>query len=88
LGGDSTGGGLMLALLAHLVARNQVPRAAFATSPWVDLTLCGHSLETKTEVLLPVSRMNEVVDRYLCGQTVPTRARPRFLPRWIMRLRY
>jgi acetyl esterase/lipase len=75
--GDSAGGGLMLALLAHLVARNQVPRAAFAMSPWVDLTLSGQSLETKTEVLLPVSRMNEVVDRYLCGAD---RADPRASP--------
>ena len=65
LGGDSAGGGLMLALLAHLTQRGQQPRAAFAMSPWVDLTLQGKSLTTKQEVLLPVSRMDEVVDRYL-----------------------
>jgi len=46
LGGDSAGGGLMLALMAHL-------------------TLQGKSLTTKQEVLLPVSQMDEVVDRYL-----------------------
>ncbi|MCG3266788.1 alpha/beta hydrolase [Yoonia sp. I 8.24] len=67
LGGDSAGGGLMLALLTHLIAQGDHPRAAFAMSPWTDLTLSGPSLQTKSEVLLPVSRMDEVVDRYLCG---------------------
>jgi acetyl esterase/lipase len=67
LGGDSAGGGLMLALLAHLVAQGDHPRAAFAMSPWTDLTLSGPSLVTKSEVLLPVSRIEEVVDQYLCG---------------------
>ncbi|WP_165615034.1 alpha/beta hydrolase [Yoonia tamlensis] len=67
LGGDSAGGGLMLALLAHLTQTAQHPRAAFAMSPWTDLTLSGASLQTKSEVLLPVSRMNDVVDRYLDG---------------------
>ncbi|MDO6588724.1 MULTISPECIES: alpha/beta hydrolase [Rhodobacterales] len=67
LGGDSAGGGLMLALLAHLVAQGDQPCAALAMSPWTDLTLSCPSLQAKSEVLLPVSRMEEVVDRYLCG---------------------
>ena len=45
----------------------QHPRAAFAMSPWTDLTLSGASLQTKSEVLLPVSRMDDVIDRYLDG---------------------
>ena len=67
LGGDSAGGGLMLALLAYLTQTAQRPRAAFAMSPWTDLTLSGASLQTKSEVLLPVSRMDDVIDRYLDG---------------------
>ncbi|HEV8035393.1 alpha/beta hydrolase [Yoonia sp.] len=67
LGGDSAGGGLMLALLAHLCATGQRPAAAFAFSPWVDLTLSGQSLHKAPEVLLPVGRMPEVVARYLAG---------------------
>ncbi len=77
IGGDSAGGGLMLALLAHLVAQGDHPCAAFAMSPWTDLTLSGPSLQTKSEVLLPVPRMEEVVDRYLCGAD---RADPRASP--------
>ena len=67
LGGDSAGGGLMLALLAHLCAKGQRPAAAFALSPWVDLTLSGQSLHQAPEVLLAVGRMPELVDRYLAG---------------------
>lgn len=65
LGGDSAGGGLMLALLAELTQRGTPPRAAFAMSPWTDLTLQGASLQSKQEVVLPAARMQEVVHRYL-----------------------
>lgn len=67
LAGDSAGGGLMLALLAHLCAKGTRPAAAVALSPWADLTLSGESLGSAPEVLLPVARMPEVVGRYLVG---------------------
>ena len=79
LGGDSAGGGLMLSLLSYLTLRDQRPRAAFALSPWTDLTLAGESLTTATEVLLPVRRMSEVVDRYLgAADRADPRASPLF----------
>lgn len=65
LAGDSAGGGLMLALLAHLCARGTRPTACFAMSPWTDMTLSGDSLHSGKEVLLPVHRMPEVVGQYL-----------------------
>ncbi|MFQ1699542.1 alpha/beta hydrolase [Loktanella agnita] len=65
LAGDSAGGGLMLALLAHLTQTGQTPCAAVAMSPWTDLTLSGDSLSANAEAVLPVSRMAETVDRYL-----------------------
>jgi acetyl esterase/lipase len=63
LGGDSAGGGLAFALLAHLCARNLRPAGVFALSPWTDLTLSGESLRRNEarEVLLPVPRMAEAV---------------------------
>jgi acetyl esterase/lipase len=67
LGGDSAGGGLMLALLAHLTQQGTRPRACFAISPWTDMTLIAASLQSDREVLLPVHRMQEVVHRYLAG---------------------
>ena len=65
--GDSAGGGLALALLAHLLAEGERPAALFAMSPWVDLTLSGETLETPKEALLPVERMPEVVELYAAG---------------------
>jgi acetyl esterase/lipase len=45
LGGDSAGGGLALALLAHLRTENEpMPAGAFLLSPWADLTLSGSSM--------------------------------------------
>jgi len=67
LGGDSAGGGLMLALLSHLTRRGEVPASAFALSPWTDLTMSGATLGCETEALLPIDRMTEVVDLYLEG---------------------
>ncbi|SNR47789.1 alpha/beta hydrolase [Puniceibacterium sediminis] len=69
LGGDSAGGGLMLALLAWCCAQEKVPRAAFAFSPWTDLAATGASLESNrgNDSLLPVERMAEIVQIYLCG---------------------
>jgi len=45
LGGDSAGGGLALALLSYLCHAATPPAAAFAMSPWCDLSLSGDSLQ-------------------------------------------
>ena len=69
LGGDSAGGGLALALMAHLTAMGQRPAAAFAFSPWTDLTLQGESIARlgPADPIIPVERMAEVVGLYLAG---------------------
>lgn len=63
LGGDSAGGGLALALLADLCARDLRPARVFALSPWTDLTLSGATLVThaRADPLLPASRLAEAV---------------------------
>jgi acetyl esterase/lipase len=62
LGGDSAGGGLALALLAHVLGDGERPAGLFAFSPWTDLTLSGASLEENAEsdVILPVERIREL----------------------------
>ena len=67
LGGDSSGGGLMLALLAQILARGQRPAAALAFSPWVDLTGGGASLSANAVIdpLLPAARFAEICALYL-----------------------
>lgn len=67
IAGDSAGGGLALALLAHLLARAERPAGVVVFSPWTDLGLSGASLATGHEVLLPVERMAEVAAQYLAG---------------------
>lgn len=69
IGGDSAGGGLTLALLGQLCREGTPPCAAFAFSPWTDLTLSGQSLHdnAKTDVLLPVARVEELREMYLNG---------------------
>lgn len=70
LGGDSAGGGLALALLAHLCATGQRgPACVFAFSPFTDLTLEGPSitLNARSEILLPISRLERLRDRVLQG---------------------
>ncbi len=70
LGGDSAGGGLAFALLHQiLAARDPVPGAVIAFSPWTDLTLSGASLRelAAREVMLPAWRAAEVRDTYLGG---------------------
>jgi acetyl esterase/lipase len=69
LGGDSAGGGLMLALLADLCAEGRPPAAALGFSPWTDLTLTGASLAENADAdpLLPVERVAETRDYYLAG---------------------
>jgi acetyl esterase/lipase len=62
LAGDSAGGGMALALLAHLLSRGECPAGLFAFSPWTDLTLGGQSLKSNaaTDVILPVERIKEL----------------------------
>ena len=71
IGGDSAGGGLTLALLAHLLARGEtLPEAVFAFSPLTDLTFSGMSLRdnAEAEVVLPAERAQEMVQMYLNGE--------------------
>ena len=79
LGGDSAGGGLALALLAALCARDLRPAALVAFSPWTDLTMGGGSLRgyARADPLLPVARMAEAV-AYVCSALDP--ADPRVSP--------
>ncbi|SFC46344.1 alpha/beta hydrolase [Tropicimonas isoalkanivorans] len=72
LGGDSAGGGLALSLLADLCARGERPAAAFAFSPWVDMTLSGASLRENadTEAYLPANRM-ELARDLVIGSLAP-----------------
>nr|WP_255670746.1 alpha/beta hydrolase fold domain-containing protein [Cognatishimia sp. F0-27] len=65
LGGDSAGGGLALALLAHLCQSGTPPACAFAFSPWTDLTMSGDSLVQNRDAdpLFPVSRIADLCDR-------------------------
>lgn len=58
IGGDSAGGGLALALLARLCGDGTPPRAAFALSPWTDLTFSGASIQANAglDPMLPASR--------------------------------
>ncbi|MGP9789639.1 alpha/beta hydrolase [Roseinatronobacter sp. NSM] len=70
LGGDSAGGGLALALLAHLCStRAPRPACVFAFSPFTDLTLSGVSIRTNaaSEILLPVQRLEQLRQRVLQG---------------------
>lgn len=69
IGGDSAGGGLALALLAELCRRHTPPAGAFAFAPWTDLALTGPSLaaNAETDVLLPRSRVEELVGVVLAG---------------------
>jgi epsilon-lactone hydrolase len=69
LGGDSAGGGLALALLAHLCRQGERPAGAVAFSPWTDLTLSGASLRENAtrDQYLPAHRMAEARDMVLGG---------------------
>lgn len=81
LGGDSAGGGLALGLLAARLAQGERPAALLAFSPWCDLTLSGESLAVHGphDALIPVARIPEVVERYLCGaEASDPRASPLF----------
>jgi epsilon-lactone hydrolase len=69
LAGDSAGGGLALALLAHLCARGERPAALVAFSPFTDLTFSGASINenAKREILLPYERLERLRAKVLQG---------------------
>ncbi len=70
MGGDSAGGGLVLSLLADIIARDAPkPAGVFAFSPLTDLTFSGKSIHenAKSDVLLPASRCAEMADMFLQG---------------------
>ncbi len=82
IGGDSAGGGLALALLAHLLATGQNPAGLFAWSPWTDLTLSGASLVTNAarEHILAAHRFTEARATILGGAKPQDAADPRLSP--------
>lgn len=70
LGGDSAGGGLALALLAHLCVTDQPrPACVFTFSPFTDLTFSGKSVTANaaSEILLPTQRLDQLRNRVLAG---------------------
>ncbi|WP_284162654.1 alpha/beta hydrolase [Frigidibacter sp. SD6-1] len=79
LAGDSAGGGLALALLAHLCAENLRPAGLVAFSPWADLTMSGASLRENAgrDPLIPAARMEDTA-RLVAGGL--SRADPRLSP--------
>ena len=69
--GESAGGGLAVATLVN--ARDHglpLPAAAYVMSPYVDLTLAGATMETKSEVdpLLSPESLRARVPDYVAGQ--------------------
>ena len=69
--GESAGGALAIATLVN--ARDHglpLPAAAFAMSPYVDLTLAGASMETRSDVdpLLNRARLEPRISDYTSGQ--------------------
>lgn len=82
LGGDSAGGGLALALLAHLCATNQRPAGLFTCSPWTDLTFTGTSLITNAakEQILPANRFTDIRSLILGGARPQDAGDPRLSP--------
>lgn len=82
MGGDSAGGGLVLALLGEICARGlPQPAGTFAFSPLTDMTFSGESFieNARADVVLPVSRARDMEEMYLAGAD-PTdlRASPLF----------
>lgn len=69
IAGDSAGGGLALALLAHLLEIGERPAGLIGFSPWTDLTLSGESLATNehSDAILIRARMPELCDIVLAG---------------------
>lgn len=70
MGGDSAGGGLTFSLLTDLAARKQaMPAAAFALSPWTDLTISGESIKAnaRRESMFRPQHLHHCADLYLNG---------------------
>lgn len=70
LAGDSAGGGLVFALLLRLAAEGRpMPCCAVGFSPWADMTGRAASLRRndRRDVMLPASRLRDVVRFYLAG---------------------
>ena len=68
VGGDSAGGGLTLALVGELSQAGEAPPAClWLISPWVDLTMSGATLATKSEVdpLIHKEYLEELAGAYL-----------------------
>ena len=68
IGGDSAGGGLALALTAHLRdAREGLPACLWLVSPWTDLTLSGSTLASKDAVdpIIHGGYLGELADAYV-----------------------
>jgi acetyl esterase/lipase len=71
IGGDSSGGGLALAVLVALRdAGEPLPGAAVVISPWTDLDMGGESLRSRAavDVMLTPDGVREAADWYLAGQ--------------------
>ncbi|NUM56014.1 MAG: alpha/beta hydrolase [Candidatus Hydrogenedentes bacterium] len=70
VGGDSAGGGLALAAIAALRdARDPLPAAAFALSPWTDLAHTGASIDSRAaaDPMIQPWELRGFADRYLNG---------------------
>ena len=70
MGGDSAGGGLVLALLGELIRTGApLPAGVFAFSPLTDLTFSGDSYRHNDdrEVMLPGERATELAALFLAG---------------------
>jgi len=68
VGGDSAGAGLAVALISQLRdAREALPACAWLISPWMDLTMSGSTLVSKSAVdpLIHKEYLNELADAYL-----------------------
>lgn len=70
IGGDSAGGGLVLALLVVICADGLAqPQGTFAFSPLTDMTFQGASLRdnARADAMLPAARVRDLEELYLRG---------------------
>lgn len=70
--GDSAGGGLAASLVLHTLAEGPTPAAAICCSPWVDLTVCAATYDSRAEAdrLFSRTQAEEAAPAYL-GTTMP-----------------
>jgi monoterpene epsilon-lactone hydrolase len=72
VGGDSSGGGLTVALISRLRDVGEaLPGCAWLVSPWTDLTMSGETLATKDAIdpIIHKSYLGELADAYLPAGT-------------------